>query len=115
MKALLLTLQSWPFQTMHLGYKDREYRKDSSSNWIRSRLIDSKTDEPKHYDVVKFVNGYGKDKPYFVAAYKGFEMAKKNYMVEYKTGLKVNVKKGDFRILLGPIIRKGNVYSNELF
>lgn len=61
MKALLLTLRAWPFETMPLGYKDREYRKPSK--WIRSRLIDTKTKKPKKYDVVVFRNGYNKTDP----------------------------------------------------
>lgn len=115
MKVLRLTLQAWPFETMQLGYKDREYREPKPSKWIESRLIDSKTGEPKHYDVVLFTHGYGSDKAYFAATYLGFEISKRNYTVEYKTGLKVKVKKGDFRIKLGAVIKRGNIHSKELF
>lgn len=113
MKALRLTLTAWPFETMQLGYKDREYRKNIQ--WVRSRLIDTKTGKPKEYDVVIFRNGYNKKDPYFVAKYLGFEVAQKNYTVEYKTGLKVHVRKGDYRIKLGAIIKRGNIHSKELF
>lgn len=113
MKILRLTLKSKPFEAMQLGYKDKEYRKPVQ--WIRSRLIDSKTGEQKKYDVVLFRNGYENNKPYFVATYLGFEIAKKNYSVKYKTGLKVNVMKGDFRIKLGSVVKRGNINSIELF
>ena len=113
MKVLHLTLSQDPFNTMVVGYKDREYRK--ASKWIKSRLIDSKTGKRKKYDVVKFTNGYGRDKPYFIAPFLGFEIAKKNYKVIYPNGFSVNVRKGEYRIKLGAVIRSGNINSKELF
>lgn len=114
-KILRLTLSKQPFNTMSKGFKDREYRENKKSNWIKSRLINSKTGLNKRYDFVLFVHGYGKEKPYFLTKYKGFEVSKMNYSVEYKTGLKVEVKKGMYRILLGPVVAKGNITSKELF
>lgn len=113
MKVLHLTLTAWPFETMQLGYKDREYRKPIK--WIRSRLIDSKTGKDKPYDVVLFRNGYEKTKPYFVAKFLGYEIAQRNYTVEYRNGFKVHVRKGDYRIKLGAIVNRGNIYSKEMF
>jgi len=113
MKILYLTLTKEPFEAMQLGLKDREYREPSK--WIRSRLIDSKTKQPKHFDVVLFRNGYENDKPYFAAKYLGFEYSQMNYSVTYANGFTVNVKKGYFRIKLGAIIKKGNIDSKELF
>ena len=40
---------------MVTGKKTIEYRRPSK--WIKDRLVD------KEYEVVKFVNGYGDDKP----------------------------------------------------
>ena len=70
-KILHLSLKSEPFDVMVTGEKRNEYR--SPTKWIMSRLVD-KNGNPKHYDVVKFVNGYGKDKPQFICEYKGFEI-----------------------------------------
>ena len=115
MNVLHLTLNKDPFDTMISGLKDREYRTNTYTNWIKSRIIDGKTGKAKHFDVVKFINGFGADKRYFICRYKGFEIAKKNYTVKYSNGFEVKVKKGDYRLLLGAIIKKGNIYSKELF
>lgn len=115
MKALHLTLAKEPFETMLSGLKDREYRYNNpNTNWIKGRLIDKKTGNRKKYDVIVFKNGYGKV-PYFVCSYLGFKIAKKNYTVKYDNGFSVFVKKGTYNIKLGSIIRKGNIFSNELF
>jgi signal peptidase I len=103
MKTLHLTLSKLPFEVMVTGEKTEEFRKDSQ--WIISRLINKK------YDVIKFTNGYGKDKPYFICKYLGFN---KCYMDlskhEYSNGLIVDgIGKGDFIIYLGKIIEKGNI------
>jgi hypothetical protein len=112
MKILYLTLKQLPFQTMVTGEKDREYR--TPEKWIKSRLF-YPDGTPKKYDLVKFTNGYESYKnPYFAATFLGFEIAQKNYKVTYSTGLVVYVHKGDFRIKLGSIVRKGNINKNEL-
>jgi hypothetical protein len=112
MKILYLTLTKPPFEVMITGEKNREYRKPEK--WIKSRLY-YPNGEPKKYDLVKFTNGYESYKnPYFAATYLGFEIAQKNYKVEYSNGLVVYVHKGDFRIKLGSIVRKGNINKNEL-
>ncbi len=69
----------------------------------------------KEYDFVKFTNGYGKDKPYFIAEYEGFEVIRlghiKEGMVswEYTNGLVVRVRDYDYAIHLGEILEKGNI------
>lgn len=112
MKILHLTLKKTPFEIMVTGEKTHEYRQPTK--WIKSRLLNI-NGTPKEYDVVKFTNGYERDKPYFAATYLGFEIAQKNYFVKYSNGLIVRVLKGDFRIKLGAIVRIGNVDSKEMF
>jgi hypothetical protein len=113
MRILHLTLNKLPFDTFEAGLKDREYRKPSK--WIKSRLIDSKTGKNKNYDLVLLKNGYSKKSRYLVFKFIGFEKSKINYRVDYKTGLSVQVRKGDYRILLGNITTKGNIDSLDLF
>ena len=67
-RILHLTLKKRWFDLMVAGKKKVEYRQ--SSRWIISRL-------EKEYDVIKFTNGYGSDKPYFFCQYNGFEISKK--------------------------------------
>ena len=112
-RILYLTVHNLPFKTMRIGLKDREYREPSK--WIKSRLIDSKTGKEKEYDFICFRSGYHKKAPYFICVYKGFEVSKKNYSVNYKTEFKVDVKKGHYRILLGSIVNLGNTEMKELF
>jgi len=82
------------------GVKKQEYRKPSA--WIKVRL------ENKSYNFVKFVNGYGNDKPFFICEYKGFEVSKNQQTVEFE-GHKVNVERGDYIIQLGRVIDYGNL------
>lgn len=108
MKILHLTLSKKPFEVMVTGEKNEEFR--VGSDWIRSRLIDKK-DKWKNYDAIKFVNGYGKDKPYFICKYDGFMECYMDVAIrEYSNGLKVEgIGKGDFIIYCGEIIEKGNL------
>ena len=110
-ETLHLTLNRKAFEVMVTGEKSTEYRK--FSKWIESRLID-KNGNPKEYDNVKFVNGYGYDRPYFLADYKGFEkeLIGFNHNKPYSNGLKVGiVEKGDFKIFLGSVFFRGNMSS----
>ncbi len=68
MRILYLTLKKAPFEVMVTGEKNFEIRE--KSKWIESRLFDEKG-YMRYYDAIKFVNGYGKDKPYFMARYLG--------------------------------------------
>lgn len=114
MKILRLTLQELPFKTTEQLLKHIEYR--IASKWLMSRLIDSKTGKPKHYDIVLFTHGYGNDKPFISFTFYGFEISKRNYKVSYKkTGLNVKVKKGMIRIKFGSLYKKGNITQKQLF
>lgn len=108
MKQLLLTLKKEPFEVMVTGEKREEFRKNS--DWIRSRLFDQLGNE-KEYDTIKFVNGYGNHRPYFICEYGGFMEC---YMEVrdriYSNGLIVSgITKYDFVIYCGPIIETGNL------
>ena len=98
---LYLTLKKPQFEVTLSGEKKIEYRRNSK--WISSRLIN------KNYQKVKFVNGYGADKPYFIAKYNGFDQIKKNERLTFSNGLVVQVEVGDFAIKLGKIIETGNL------
>ena len=67
MQILHLTLKKHWFDLMLSGEKKQEFRKPSE--WIRTRLVG------KDYDLIKFVNGYGSDKPYFVCECLGYELS----------------------------------------
>ena len=99
MTTLHLTLKKEWFDLMVSGEKRTEYR--SPSNWIKSRL-------EKQYDTVKFVNGYGKDKPYFICEYKGFEISQEEKIVRFNTS-KIDINKDDYIIHLGKILEIGNL------
>lgn len=105
MKILRLSLHKLPFDIMKTGDKKLEFRKPSK--WIMSRLVD-KNGEPKHYDYVEFTNGYGADKPKFMAEYKGFEFSKTLLPAtyHYTNGLSVVVSNGDVIIELGDLYEK---------
>lgn len=100
-RYLFLTLKKLPFGAKLSGEKTIEYR--VQSDWIKSRLIG------KDYDFIKFVNGYGTDKPFMIIEYKGYDVIKAESTFSFSNGLVVNVKKGDFAIKLGKIIETGNL------
>ncbi|WP_047789432.1 hypothetical protein [Tenacibaculum mesophilum] len=109
MATLFLTLNKPAFDVMVTGEKSTEYRK--ASKWIESRLYD-KDGKKKHYDAVHCVNGYGHDKPFFIATYRGFDKEIKgfNHDKPYSNGLVVGeIAPGDYKIYLGHIVRKGNL------
>ena len=100
-RILHLTLKKLPFDVMITGEKRIEYR--VSSKWIKSRL------EDKDYELIKFVNGYGNDKPYFFSKYEGWEIEMFDNVINYSNGLIVESNKGTIKIKLGEIIEKGNL------
>ncbi len=65
-RTLKLTLTRRWFDMVASGEKREEYRRPS--RWILSRL------EGKSYDAVEFRNGYGRDAPAVVVAYRGWRM-----------------------------------------
>ncbi len=103
MKILHLNVSRAPFEVMVTGEKLHEYRKPSK--WFLSRLL-NKDGTPKHYDWIKFVQGYGKNRPYFVADFLHWKVNQAYHKVEYSNGLIVEVEKGDVIIKLGQIIER---------
>lgn len=66
---------------MVTGEKREEFRKPSK--WMLSRMFNKNKDGSKSfkkYDLVKFVNGYGNDKPYFIAEFTA--MAQPTYSLK---------------------------------
>ena len=102
-RVLHLTLKKEWFDLMISGKKKVEYRKPS--DWIISRL-------QKEYDVIKFTNGYGSDKPYFICEYKGFEISNESETIHVEKS-KIEVEEGTYMIKLGKIIEKGNVKKHH--
>lgn len=107
-RILHLSLKKAPFDVMISGEKYEEFRKNSE--WIRSRLFDQLGNE-KEYDLIKFTNGYGSNKPYLICEYGGFmecyvDIAERRY----SNGLIINgIGKGDFIIYCGEIVACGNL------
>jgi hypothetical protein len=114
MKVLLLRLSAEPWELMENCTKNNEYRfNNPKTDWIKRRLIYSKTGKDKQYDAVLMPNGYGKVR-YFARTFLGYKIAQKNYTVTYGD-FKVHVKKGMYNIKLGAVIKRGNINSKELF
>ena len=107
-KTLILSLNKAPFDVMLTGEKQEEFRK--SSDWIRSRLFNRDGSE-KSFDLIKFTNGYGADKPYFICKFEGFLECYMNCEARrYSNGLEVSgIGPGDFIIYCGEIIEAGNI------
>lgn len=107
MRTLHLTLKKQPFEVMVTGEKRLEFRKNS--NWMRSRVIG------KNYDVGKFVNGYGADKPYFIAEYLGWYIEQEASERKYSNGLIVLTAKYDIIIQVGKILETGNLSKPDMY
>lgn len=99
-KTLYLTLKKPQFEVTSSGEKNIEYRRPS--DWIKSRLVG------KSYDLIKFTNGYGADKPYFICEFLGWSLAEPG-VHKYSNGLEVFVRSGYFQINLGKVIELGNL------
>lgn len=97
MKILHLTLKKKPFEVMAAGLKPFEVREPTQ--WIKSRLFDNKG-KPKHYDFIKFRNGYNKESPFFYAKYCGYKIFDKKMKLhfQYKNGLIVLAEPGYYKI-----------------
>lgn len=100
MKILHLSLKKPQFEIMVSGEKNIEYRK--ANKWILSRLVG------KSYDYVKFTNGYGNSRPYFICEFRSWAHATSG-IHRYSNGLTANVTEGHVQINLGNIITKQNV------
>jgi hypothetical protein len=95
---------------MVTGEKDFEIRE--KGQWILPRLFNPDGTK-REYDVVKFVNGYKKNRPYFIAKYKGFDDC--IYMNRtFSNGFKLHFidNQGKWKINLGEIIETGNLQEN---
>ena len=106
-RILHLSLKKEPFEVMVTGEKVIEFR--IVSKWITSRL-ENKDGSPKEYDVIKFTNGYGKNRPSFVCIYEGFQVhTEEDKLIKFSNGLKVLVKFGMYKIYCGNIGIKRNI------
>lgn len=94
---------------MVTGEKSIEYRKPT--NWLLSRMYAANR-ERKLYTHVKCVNGYGNDKPYFIAELKMTEINIYPHVSKFSNGLIVNVDTNDWLFHLGSIIETGNLYCS---
>lgn len=110
-RLLWLTLKKEAFEVMVTGEKIIEFRK--KSKWIESRLFDKKG-KVREYDFIVFTNGYGNDKPYFIAEMVAFKETKRvgSQIYSYSNGLTVEVEQGDYMILIGNVLKIGN-YENR--
>ena len=90
------------------GEKKEEFRE--KGEWIESRLFDSKIlGTRRQYDTVKFINGRGRDKPWFTIEFKGLQYASDVHR-RYSTGFEVDLRHcPTYIILLGDIIESGNL------
>lgn len=103
---LHLSLKKKAFEVMVTGEKTEEYRK--TSQWIRSRLT-KKDGTEKIYGLIKYVNGYGYDKPYFICSYEGCVLNTHPFIKTFSNGLRVEVFIGDTIIYCGKIVERGNL------
>lgn len=94
-EILLLRLTEEWFYKIHSGEKTEEYRE--LKNYWAKRLIS------KRYNAIKFVNGFGSDRPWMIIEYKqlGIGMGKKEW------GAPDNEQV--FVLTLGKIIDEGNI------
>jgi hypothetical protein len=99
-KTLKLTLSKKPFEVMITGEKTEEFRE--VKKWTTSRLY-NKDGSKKEYKYVKFTNGYGKDRPYFICifnrTYIGNHIKRK-----YSNNLNLSFENEIYVIELGEII-----------
>jgi len=94
--TLKLSINKKAFDVMVSGEKTEEFRDESK--WIMSRL-------KKDYDFVQFTNGYGDERPVFVAKFLGYTTGDVNK--KYSNGLSVEGNK--IIIKLGEIVEKRNL------
>lgn len=105
MTTLTLTLKKAPFDVMITGEKDYEIRE--KSRWMAQRIYDQDGRKRK-YDFVKFTNGYGKDKPYFIAEFNGFGMVH-HIDRTFSNGFHLKIDGEYLCIILGKVVETGNL------
>ena len=101
-KVLTLTLKKEWFDLIKSGNKTSEYR-EHKKHWI-SRLI--KNNRKVKFDKIKFINGYGSDKPYMIVEFRGL-MISKGQNIYAKNGEAIDNDLEYFIILLGNILECG--------
>lgn len=110
--TLNLTLRKAPFDVMVTGEKTEEFR--NPTEWLNSRLYDDENNL-RRYKLVKFVNGYGADKPAFIAYFKEvlccFDRYGYCFSRTWSNGLKVRKinTKELYIIDIGEVIEKYNL------
>ena len=105
-KVLFLSLYKKAFDVMVTGEKSDEFR--TPSKWIKSRLL-NKDGSVRKYDLVKFINGFGDHRPFFVVEYEELCTLAENITLKYSNGLSIDLQEGDYVIRLGDVIEKGNL------
>jgi hypothetical protein len=99
-KTLKLTLSKKPFEVMITGEKTEEFRE--VKKWTTSRLY-NKDGSKKEYKYVKFTNGYGKDRPYFICIFNRTYIGN-NIKRKYSNNLNLSFENEIYVIELGEII-----------
>ena len=103
-----MNLNPEPFEVMVTGEKKEEFRRPS--DFIKSRLVDSKTGVDKQLKTVKFVQGYSNERPFFTAQFKGYKLEANGVHRLYSNGFEVDWRgKPTYIIYLGDIIERGNL------
>ena len=111
LRVLRLTVKEPWFSLMLSGDKHMEFR--NPSKWIKSRLYD-KEGKPKKYDYVEIKNGYGRDRPVFLAKFDGFGTGYDGvYTFKTKPGLELKVEQTDYAIFLGEIVMQANINNGN--
>lgn len=86
------------------GEKTREYREAGG------KIAQQVENQPAcEYDTIKFVNGYGRHRPWFSCDFYGYEYLTQGEEHTYSNGLTVTLPAGTLAILLGPIRASGNL------
>lgn len=103
MRILKLTLEKRWFDLIASGEKRFEYR-EYKKHWI-SRLICKSG--IRHYDEIRFTNGYGKDRPFLRTGYEGAAIIKGEHCSP-DNGEPLDPEKQYFVIGLGEVLEIGN-------
>jgi hypothetical protein len=101
---LHLSLYGAAFQVMQSGEKTEEFR--AAGGKIEKQVLRQRGGK---FDSVKFINGYGHDRPWFIADFNGYEYLQEPTTREYSNGLKVELEAGTLVILLGQVRESGNL------
>jgi hypothetical protein len=110
-RVLRLSLEKDWFDRMVSGEKANEFREPN--DWMMRRLYSgwgTFSVRPKPYDYVLFYNGYGADKPWFLASLVTWKRAEQEdvYRRSYR-GRYVDVTLGMVIISLGRVVQSGNL------